>query len=303
MPIHEAGYRAYTGPMLPPGSRWLAIVRNEFGLAFRNKKMLALYAACITPSIFLLVVVYLRYFFAGLGEGGDGRNPFAFDRGAGPFRNSILNPGLARFYLDTVILQGGFFAVVIYSTVVGSGIIARDRRSNAIELYMTRAVTAARYAAGKWLGVASLLGMQIVVPTLAVWLFAVFLAPDWGLLQDTIQFMPRVLAALCVFCLFHGFLVTAISASTDSPVFAALLWVTCMSFLSIMALFLRNNFGLSFWTVLSPWQACNRIVEAIAGVAAGADYELTDAGLALGLFVGLSILLIRRGLRRVEAVG
>jgi hypothetical protein len=250
----------------------------------------------------LFVFVWLRFVMFAQVVGDEG-GPFTSDRGPpGPFRDNVFNPSLPNFYLDT-ILRSGFFLFVLYSTVVGSGIIARDRHSNAVELYMTRAVTATRYVLGKWFAVASLLAMQVVAPIFLVWVTAVLLAPDWGVLQDTIGFMPRVLLGLGVLCMFHGFLVTAISASTDTPVFGALLWVICMAFLTMMARILRFHFGPSFWTALSPWDACKRIVEAVAGVAAGTDYAVLDAGLSMAVFAVLGVVLIRRGLRSVEAVG
>ena len=192
---------------------------------------------------------------------------------------------------------------ICQTTQEGQRYVGSRGKAGALELYLTRAITPLRYVAGKWGAVSALIAMVVVVPAVVLWLAAVFLAPNWDVLATTAQFMPAVTLALLVMCLFLGFLLTAVSASTDSPVFAALVWVLCIFFLAGISRFLRFHFGLSFWTVLSPWDAIKRVVEAIAGVAPGADYPLWSAVGALLVFVVIGAVLIKRGVKGVEIVG
>jgi hypothetical protein len=145
--------------------------------------------------------------------------------------------------------------------------------------------------------------MQILVPTLVIWVYAILVSPGWDLLEQTSVFMPSVAAAIAVMCAFLGFLLTAVSAATSSSAFAGLLWVLLVWFLSTLALALRRILEGDSWAVISPWYAVRRIAEALCSMNPMIHFPPWHAAAAMAAFVVLGAVLLRKNLKAVEVVG
>jgi ABC-type transport system involved in multi-copper enzyme maturation permease subunit len=293
VPIHDQGYRRYQGPLGHAWTRWLPIARSDFVLAFRNKKMLALYAVCVSPFIGSLLMLYLMSV--------NGWKTAPSEMRESPF-SWLVDPSSIDFYLGPV-LRVSFLLVVLYTTAVGSGIVARDRRVNALELYFTRGIARGHYVVGKWGAVTALLAMQLLIPTLVIWIYGVLIAPDWELLEQTSAFMPSVALGIFVLCAFMGFLLVGVSAATSSATFAGLLWVLLLSFLSTVGVMLRRLLHENSWVIISPWFAAKKMVEQICGVVAAMDFPWERAALAMTAYAALAAFLLWKNLKAVEVVG
>jgi ABC-type transport system involved in multi-copper enzyme maturation permease subunit len=293
VPIHDTGYRRYEGPLAATWKRWLPIMRSDFGLAFRNKRMLALYAVCIAPAFMSLFVLYM------MSSQGWRTAPAGIRGGPLPW---LFDPMRIDFYL-TPVLRTSFILVVLYTTAVGSGIVSRDKRANALELYLTRGISTWQYVVGKWGAVTALLVMQLLVPTLVVWLYAVLMSPGWDLLEQTAGFMPSVAVAILILCAFLGFLLTAVSATTSSSAFAGLLWVLLLSFFSIVGMALRRILGEDSWAMVSPWFAVRRVAEHVCSMDPMIHLPWESAAGSMAAFVVIGALLLRKNLKAVEVVG
>ena len=297
MPIHDAGYRRYSGPVTARLWRWLVLVRTEFKLGFRNKWLWVLYFVGIVPFLVFFAPVYIKYvLMPGVTERVNAGGPGG---GGGPFNSPVFDPMQPEYYYNPT-LRNAVFLFILYAAIVGTGIVARDKRANAMELYLARSIGRTSYFLGKWGGVLALHLLQFVVPTLVLWLSVVLVYPDWGLLEHTVGFMPQVLGGLVAFTLFVTFLVTAVSSCTDSPAFAALIWLVISSFLGLLAQMLRQFLASPSYAALSPWLAATRVAEAIGGLHPRIDIPVSHALASVALYTVLGVLLLRRGLRVVE---
>jgi ABC-type transport system involved in multi-copper enzyme maturation permease subunit len=298
MAIQDFGYRGYQGVRTGALRRVLAIAWSDIAQAFKTKKFLVFFAFCLSPAIMAFVVVYIRFIVIE-GQG---------DLGGIDFR---ARGGMARMFgrLDTVeffvdFAKGGTtLLTILFSAVVGAGIVSKDRRAEALEIYFTRGIRPVHYVAGKWLGVVFLMLCQVLFPFLAVWLFGVAVASaESEYFTRTAPFIPRVIAAQAFLCGTLAFFMVALSASTDSARFALLRWAGGLFLLMAVARILLRMFQDATWLVVSPWHVTRRVAFAIAEANDWQGLAPLDAWIAWAVMVAAAIWWLRRHLQPVEVV-
>ncbi|MCC6670102.1 MAG: hypothetical protein IT458_03515 [Planctomycetes bacterium] len=298
MVIHGSGYRKLSYEPTSMLRRLLPIGAMEFRAMFRSRWGILGLICCAVPSLvslFLMTVRFGAWQFMAEGPG--------VPRGRGlPGLTSRADPYDIAFYLDP-ILRESFLVFVLLTTVVSCRAIAKDRGTQALEIYWTRAITPLGYFLAKWLGSAALLGVLFVGCPLLLWILAVFMAPDWGLFTTTIHFVPQVLLGLSALTLLLTYLAVALSALADRPNFATILWMILIAGSLPLVEILARAFRGQYWVhAFSPWQAGARIVNWIAGVTPVRDYPVWIAFAVLGGMLALVTLLMSRRLRLVEAI-
>lgn len=296
MAIHDFGFRGYDGHRSSALSRVAAIAWSDVKLAFKAKKFLIFYVLCISPALMAFTFVYLRFIVA---EGHGEVAGLRFNRGLSRVFGMIDK---VEFFVD--IGRGGTtLLTILFSAVVGAGIISRDRQAGALEIYFTRGIAPAHYFGGKFLGVCLLLLCQVLLPFLAVWLFAVAVASaESQFFATTVGFIPRLIAAQVFLCGSLAFMVTALSSSTDSTRFALLRWAGGLFVLIAVSRILYRWLGDPIWLVVSPWKVLRRIAFEIAQ-APVSELELVPALVAWAAMMAASALFLRKHLRPVEIVG
>lgn len=301
--IHDFGFRGFDGERTSALARVLAISGSELRRIFKSKKFLVFFALCLGPAILALVLVWVRFFIIegsgsiGSFRGGAGTRQLA--QGGGLFGRQI---GEVDFFFD--ILKGGSTTLtVIFSAVVGAGIISRDRHAGALEIYFTRGIGPWQYFAGKLLSVWFLLLCQVLFGFVLVWLFAVGVSSkESGYFAATVGFMPGLIAGQSFLCLTLAFWLCALSASTDSTRFALLRWVGALALLRVVGGSLRLLFQDPDWMLISPFQVVKRIAAALAG-ATPSELSLGGAVVVWAMLSVAALLWARRHLRPVEVVG
>lgn len=295
MAIHDFGYRGYQGERTGAVSRVLGIALSDFRQSFKSKLFLVFYVFCISPAIMAFVFVYLRFIVV---------------EGQGQVLGMRGNRGLTRWLgmVDTVEFYVGRGEVVIltilFSGLIGAGVVARDRRAGALEIYFTRGIRPLHYVLGKFGGVLMLLLCQVLVPFLVVWLFGVAVASaESRFLETTGGFIWRVVIGQTFLCATLSYWLIALSSSTDSVRFALLRWVGGLSGLGLAALILYRIFGDPSWWVISPWKVTQKIAVGIAGGNLSPEgFELPLAWIGWAVLTAAATLWLRRHLRPVEVV-
>ena len=158
MAIHDFGYRGYGGGRTSTLARVLAIAWSDIAHSFKTRKFLIFFIICISPAIVAFVIVYMRYVVAE----GQGQIPGLSRH----FARAFDMTDKIAFFVD--FSRGTPVLTIIYSAVVGAGIIARDRQAGALEIYFTRGIQPRHYFTGKFLGVFFLLLCQVLFPFLVV---------------------------------------------------------------------------------------------------------------------------------------
>ena len=125
MPIHDQGYQRYAGSRARTGVAWQVIARAGIRTVLAERKFLALMLLAWVPFLVRAVQVYVAANYS---------------------QASFLQPKGETFreFLETQALF--VFFITIY---VGAGLIASDRRANALQLYLAKPLSRWEYVAGK----------------------------------------------------------------------------------------------------------------------------------------------------------
>lgn len=275
------------------------LARQEMLLVFRTKWGVALYLVCLFPALGRLVMLLIIF---GVIDFGPRALRSRLSGRAGP-ELARIDPMQAAFYLEPVlsVLPGMIFFLLLTSMVVARS-IARDRATNALELYWTRGITPWGYVVAKWFGGFLISATLTVLAPAILWLSASFLAEDWSLLLDTAPQLLAGLGGMIALTALWTAIGTLLSAICGTANLAMVAWCMLLVGSSAVGVVLSQALRepwlracLSFWDaggVLVRWLAdLPQRGESVAGAAA------TLAGL-----LGVVALAARRRMRLAEAV-
>src|SRR5438128_1681089 len=125
MPIHDQGYRRYQGERAPRGRAWAVIARTGIRGRLGQRAFLGLLLLSWFPFFVRAVQIYAA---ANLPQA-------AF---------LAPTPEMFRQFLDQQ--QIFVFFLTVYG---GAGLIAHDRRANALQIYLSKPLTRSEYVFGK----------------------------------------------------------------------------------------------------------------------------------------------------------
>ncbi len=297
MTVYGLDYRPRAYQPIGRLQRLAPLVHNEFTALFRGRWGMLLFAACVFPTVIRLVM--LLAWLGLLGFGGPMRR--ASERANGDLRQFV--PTNVEFYIEQVVaVEQGFFVLLLLTAFATARAVAKDRATNALELYWTRGISPLGYFFGKWAGAASLLGLVTVAGPMLLWLIGVLFAEDWSFLSETVGFMPAACLGLLLFTALLSLLCLFVSAASSSAMIATILWCMLLGGTEALAEVLTGLDVFATRQSVSVFDAAATLARAVAGIAQRPQ-ELDGAmGLMAFLLVALG-LLARRRLRISEAIG
>lgn len=255
-------YRSGTLRFVPAWRRSWPLARWEFLSLFRTRWGVAAFLAALLPGIVRLVMLLILF--------------GVLDFGSGALRNRIgrrgdlasLDPERVEFYLEPVlsVMPGMVFALVLSSLVSARG-IARDRVTNALELYWTRGISPRAYLLAKWLGGWGILACTTVGVPLLLWVTATLLADD---ASRFVEQTPRLALSLAGLLVVTGALTgicTLVSAASSAPNAAIVVWSMLLVGSSAVGLVLARALATPWLaSTIGIWSAGGVVVRAVAGI-------------------------------------
>jgi ABC-2 type transport system permease protein len=169
MPIHDQGYRRYGGDKASKGTGWLVITRAGIRTFFGKRAFLGLLLVAWFPFLVRAVQVY---FAANVPQA------------------STIIPVTAdtfRQFLD----QQQFFVFVI-TVYVGAGLIANDRRANALQIYLSKPLTRAEYIFGKLAILMTFLFLVTWLPAIVLLIVQISFAGNFTFFRNNIFLFPAI---------------------------------------------------------------------------------------------------------------
>ena len=219
MPIHDQSYRRYGGKRESARSAWTVIALAGITSLLKKRIFLALLLFAWIPFIVRAVQIYVAANFP---------------------QASILamKPETFRQFFDQ---QGIFvFFVTVY---VGAGLIANDRRANALQIYLSKPLTRAEYVLGK-------LATLVVFLLLVTWLPGVLLLVLQALFAGSFDFVRQnifLLPAMTLFSLLEvivaSFTMLALSSLSNSSRYVGILYTGAVLFTDAIFATLRGITG------------------------------------------------------------
>ena len=115
-------------------------------------------------------------------------------------------------------------AIMFLVGMVAPSLIAQDIRSRAFLMYFSRPIGKLEYIFGKLMVPAIFIASIVTLPALAMYVFAVFMSPDFSVLYSTWDIPLRILAASVVVIAPTALLALALSSLTQETRFANFSW-------------------------------------------------------------------------------
>ena len=279
MPIHDQGYRHYAGERALHRRAWWVIARAGIMERLRERRFLGL--LLFSWSLFLMRAVQLYL-------------------GTTIAQASFLVPTEETFHQFLNQQRIFVFFITIYA---GAGLIASDRQSNALQIYLSKPITRHDYIAGKLFT----LGAFLVAVT---WLPAMLLLVLQVLFSGGVEFVsshPRLIPAITLASFLQVSLavmtMVALSSLSRSRRFVSMLYAGIVFFGAALDGVLRISTGNPAWALVSPQNTLAVVTDAIFGNVAESAVPVPVALVALGVFLGISIFILERRVRAVEVVG
>lgn len=278
MPIHDQGYRRYQGRRAAHGRTWWVIARAGLMERLRERKFLGLLLLASVPFFARAVMLYL---------------------GSNVPQASFLaaTPDTFREFLDQ---QGIFvFFITIYA---GSGLIANDRRANALQIYLSKPLTRVEYVVGKLVTLLIFLIGVTWVPAILLLVLQMLFAGNFAFLRANLFLFPAITLFSAILVLFSSFAMLALSSLSKSRRFVAIMYAGVIFFTAAMYQALRAITGSNAWALISPGDVLDVVAAAIFRSGGTAALPTWAALLSIAVIIGVSIGILERRVRGVEVV-
>lgn len=278
MPIHDQGYRRYQGRRTPHGRTWWVIARAGLMERLRERKFLGLLLFASIPFLVRAVMLYL---------------------GSNVPQASFLaaTPDTFREFLDQ---QSIFvFFITIY---VGSGLIANDRRANALQIYLSKPLTRVEYVTGKLVTLLIFLLGVTWVPAILLLILQMLFAGNFAFMRANLFLFPAITLFSAILVLFSAFSMLALSSLSKSRRFVAVMYAGLIFFTAAMYQALSGITSTRGWAVISPEDVLDVVAAVIFRSAVTPAVPMWAALASIAVIIGLSLWILERRVRGVEVV-
>ena len=278
MPIHDRGYRRYRRRRERHGRAWWVIARAGLLERVRERRFLALLLFAWSPFVVRAVQIYVSASFT---------------------QASFLAPsaGTFREFLDQQSLF--IFFVTMYA---GSGLIANDRRANALQIYLSKPLTRVEYVAGKLLTLGIFLTAVTWVPAMLLLLLQVMCAGSTAFVRDNLFLLPAITVFCAIQVLVSSLAMLALSSLSKSRRFVAILYAGVIFFAAATYQVLRAITGSTAWAWISPDDTFDILGDAIFRLPPGTALPLPAAILVVAVLAAGSAFILERRVRPVDIV-
>jgi len=278
MPIHDQSYRHYGGGRALPGRSWTVIAWAGIMTMIRKRVFIGLLLISMAPFI----VVAGRAWVA-----------------ANYPQMSMLAPSAETFrqYLE----WQGFFIFLI-TVWAGAGLIANDRRANALQIYLSKPLMRTEYIFGKAAILFAFLLFVTLVPGLLLLLLQVLFAGSFAFLKKNLFLFPAITVAAVLQVILATFTMLALSSLSKSARYVGILYAGIIFFTAAIYQVMLAITGSTRLSWISLGSNLAQVVDVIFRLKPRyATPWLVSLIVILGL-VALSLSILERRVRGVEVV-
>jgi len=283
VPIHDQSYRRYGGTRESVDRAWLVIARTGIAQYARRRPMIGL---LFFASLQLVVRLVLFYLHDTVGQ----------SLGAA---SAVLAPSAETF--RAFIEQQNFFVFLI-AVYVGSGLIAQDRRANALQIYLSKPLTRLDYVAGKMAILATFLLVVTWVPAMLLLFGQMILSGSFAFARANLILFP----AITLFSFLEVFVVCcavlALSSLTTSTRYVAVMFAGVMFFSEAVYGTLRLITGSTAVSWVSFTGSLAQVGDFIFRQPLRYQTPVAVSIIVLAALVAVSLSVLERRVRGVEVV-
>ena len=281
MPIHDQGYRRYGGQKARTGTGWTVIARAGIRTFISKRAFLGLLLVSWFPFFVRAVQFYAASNLTSIPQA------------------SMLAPSAETFRQFLEQQQTFVFFVTVY---VGAGLIANDRRANALQIYLSKPLTRAEYVFGKLAILMAFLALVTWLPAIVLLIVQIAFAGNFTFFRANVFLFPAITLFAFLEVIVASSTMLALSSLSNSSRYVAILYAAVIFFSQavygvLYAVTRSTSFSwLSFSTNLS------QIGDIIFRQPQRYDTPWPVALLMIVLLVVLSGVILERRVRGVEVV-
>lgn len=278
MPIHDQGYRRYLGTRAAIGKSWQVMARAGVMSVITKRVFIGMMLFAWMPYVVQAVRIYVSNVVA---------------------QASFLAPKGETFreFLD----QQGLF-VFFVTIFVGAGLIANDRRANALQLYLSKPMTSAEYIAGKLAILFVFLVSVTFLPAMMLLLTQAIFAGSFEFIRNNIYLLPAITLFSLAEVLLASTTMLALSSLSKSSRFVAIMYAGLFFFTLALFNALRGITGRTTFAWLAPSAALANLGDVIFRLQPRYQLSPVLAALTVAILIGGSIWILLRRVRGVDIV-
>lgn len=205
MPIHDQGYRRYGGGKAR-GQGWIVIARAGIRTFLGKRAFLGLLLLAWFPFFVRAVQIYAS---ANLPQA------------------QFLTPTAETFRQFLSQQEIFVFFITVY---VGAGLIANDRRANALQIYLSKPLTRAEYIFGKLAVLSAFLLLVTWVPAIVLLVVQVAFAGNFGFFRNNAFLFPAITLFACIQVSVVAITMLALSSLSNSSRYVGILYAAVIFF-------------------------------------------------------------------------
>lgn len=278
MPIHDQSYRRYGGQRGDLRRVWFVIAQAGIVQFVKKRAFLGLLLFAWLPFIVRAVQAYFSTTFAQV-------------------EALAINAETYRTFLDQ---QSAF---VFFVTVwIGSGLIANDRRANALQIYLSKPLTRAEYILGKFAILFTFLVLVTWLPAILLLLLQGAFAGSFAFLRQNLHLVPAITLFSLVQVLVATLSMLALSSMSNSSRFVAVMYAGIVLFTDAMFAAMRGILGSTGLSWISVPATLEQVGDAIFRTKLRYDTPVAVSMVVLLAVVVISVSVLERKVRGVEVV-
>lgn len=278
MPIHDQSYRRYGGGRATPGWSWTVIARAGIMTMVRKRAFLGLLLFAWLPFLIRAVQVYLATNFP---------------------QAALLAPTAETF---REFLEQQEFFVFIVTIYVGAGLIANDRRANALQIYLSKPLLRSEYIAGKAAVLFVFLVAVTWLPAMLLLLVQILFAGSFAFVRQNAFLFPAITVGALLQVFVATFTMLALSSLSKSSRYVGILYAGVIFFTASIYGAMYAITGDSSLSWLSLSSSVTQVVDVVFRLKPRyATPWPVSLIVVLGLIV-VSISVLERRVRGVEVV-
>jgi ABC-type transport system involved in multi-copper enzyme maturation permease subunit len=239
VPIHDQSYRRYGGGKTSPGRAWTVIAKAGVLNMIRKRVFLGVMLVSWIPFIGRVIQVYAATNFPQV---------------------AMLAPTAETF---RQFLEQQDFFVFIITVYAGAGLIAADRRANALQIYLSKPLLRAEYIAGKAATLFFFLLLVTWLPAILLLLVQVLFAGNFQFLSKNLYLFPAITVASLLQILCATFTMLALSSLSKSSRYVSILYAGIIFFTFAIYGVLYAITGTSSASWISPTASLAQVVDVI----------------------------------------
>jgi ABC-2 type transport system permease protein len=278
MPIYDLSYRHWDGLRTSASMRWLPIASTSLMQHLKKRLFLFWLFICWVPALVGGVLIYVHTVF-GVAELPGAANAGFFYSGYGLIK---------YFYLLTAVF-------------VGAGLIANDRRTNALQIYLSKPIRTTDYLLGKGAAVAAAVGLVTLAPGLTLFLFRWGLDKEGQYLASNWMLPFSIVAASVLIMVTLSILSLTVSSLTKSGRTAGLMLVMLFLFSNALQ-FILGFFHRDLASLLSPVSNLQQGLGLVFGIPSSYRIHPLVSLVFLAGMLSVCLVVLYRRVRAVEVV-